>query len=135
MCARLCVQALLWRSLTVDFGHEVVTAIHTPLKWSNQRPSSAEFETTLAATSLSASKVSAQPAVIGVRGTPAAEHTFPSAANCSDAHLPPADARPRTRPCTVWPTWCCKGMGFLGEEQRLVLSLLLTVQVLSAGKL
>ncbi|MEW5297044.1 MAG: hypothetical protein WDW36_000278 [Sanguina aurantia] len=50
-------QALLWRSLTVDFGHEVVTAIHTPLKWSNQRPSSAEFETTLAATSLSASKI------------------------------------------------------------------------------
>lgn len=45
------------RYAVVDFGHELVTAIHTPLAWSNQRPSVEEFATALSGTSLSVDKV------------------------------------------------------------------------------
>ncbi|KAG2492342.1 hypothetical protein HYH03_009291 [Edaphochlamys debaryana] len=50
-------QALVWRRVTVDLGHELVTSIHTPLRWSNQRPTTAEYHAAFEATSLSASKV------------------------------------------------------------------------------
>ena len=27
----------------MDFGHELITAVHTPMKWSDKRPSDDEF--------------------------------------------------------------------------------------------
>ncbi|PNW82446.1 hypothetical protein CHLRE_06g279300v5 [Chlamydomonas reinhardtii] len=50
-------QTLCWRKATVDFGHELVTSIHTPLRWSNQRPTRDEYETAFQQTSISAAKV------------------------------------------------------------------------------
>eukprot|EP00195_Chlamydomonas_chlamydogama_P015429 CAMPEP_0202896172 /NCGR_PEP_ID=MMETSP1392-20130828/5216_1 /ASSEMBLY_ACC=CAM_ASM_000868 /TAXON_ID=225041 /ORGANISM="Chlamydomonas chlamydogama, Strain SAG 11-48b" /LENGTH=374 /DNA_ID=CAMNT_0049581421 /DNA_START=388 /DNA_END=1512 /DNA_ORIENTATION=- len=50
-------QHMLWKRLVIDFGHELVTAIHTPLVWSNQRPSTEEFQMAYANTSLSATKI------------------------------------------------------------------------------
>ncbi|KAG2447702.1 hypothetical protein HYH02_007162 [Chlamydomonas schloesseri] len=50
-------QKLVWRQVTVDFGHELVTAIHTPLRWSNQRPSPEEYDAAFQRTSISAAKV------------------------------------------------------------------------------
>ena len=48
---------LLWREVVVDFGHELITAVHTPIAWSDQRPSDAEFRKSFAATRLSASRI------------------------------------------------------------------------------
>ncbi len=53
-------QQLVWRRVCVDLGHELVTSIHTPLRWSNQRPTTAEYHAALQKTSLSASKVSCE---------------------------------------------------------------------------
>ncbi|KXZ44866.1 hypothetical protein GPECTOR_61g819 [Gonium pectorale] len=50
-------QQLVWRRLCVDLGHELITSVHTPLRWSSTRPTSAEFAAALAATRLSANKV------------------------------------------------------------------------------
>jgi hypothetical protein len=50
-------QHMLWDKLVVDFGHELVTAIHTPLKWSNTRPTSEEFTAALSQTMLNTNKV------------------------------------------------------------------------------
>ena len=47
----------LWRDLVVDFGHEIVTSIHTPLLWSNQRPRPDEYEASFQRTSISTGKV------------------------------------------------------------------------------
>lgn len=52
-----CVQSMVWQQLVVDFGHELVTAIHTPLIWSNQRPTPEDFSNALNQTNLSVSKV------------------------------------------------------------------------------
>ena len=54
-------QSLLWKNLVVDFGHELVTAIHTPLVWSNQRPTADEFQVAFSNTNLSAAKVNNRP--------------------------------------------------------------------------
>lgn len=51
------MQALLWRRVVVDFGHELVTAIHTPLVWSNERPNRDEYMAAFNHTTLSAAKV------------------------------------------------------------------------------
>jgi hypothetical protein len=51
------LQSMMWRNLVIDFGHELVTAIHTPLIWANQRPSPEEFTEALNHTNLSVSKV------------------------------------------------------------------------------
>ena len=47
----------LWREVVVDFGHELITAVHTPIAWSDARPSDAEFRDAFAATRLSAARV------------------------------------------------------------------------------
>ena len=39
------------------FGHEIVTSIHTPLLWSNQRPRPDEYEASFQRTSISTGKV------------------------------------------------------------------------------
>ena len=51
------MQSLLWRQLVIDFGHELVTAIHMPLMWSNERPNAEEYTAAFHRVSLSASKV------------------------------------------------------------------------------
>lgn len=33
----------LWREVIIDFGHELITAVHTPIAWSDRRPSDEEF--------------------------------------------------------------------------------------------
>lgn len=48
---------LLWREVVVDFGHELITAVHTPIAWSDQRPSDEEFRKSFAATKLNASRI------------------------------------------------------------------------------
>ena len=50
-------QAALWREVVVDFGHELITSVHTPMKWSDCRPSDDEFRAAFATTKLSAAKV------------------------------------------------------------------------------
>eukprot|EP00798_Chlamydomonas_sp_ICE-L_P005104 gene5104-34904_t len=50
-------QKQLWGRVVVDFGHELVTSIHTPLAWSNERPSADEYMTAYAQTTLSANKI------------------------------------------------------------------------------
>lgn len=47
----------LWREVVVDFGHELITAVHTPIAWSDARPSDAEFRDAFAATRLAAARV------------------------------------------------------------------------------
>lgn len=54
---RAWLQEMIWRALVIDFGHELVTSVHTPLKWSNQRPPAGEFESAWADTNLSGTKV------------------------------------------------------------------------------
>lgn len=34
----------LWEEVIVDFGHELITAVHTPIAWSDQRPGEDEFK-------------------------------------------------------------------------------------------
>jgi hypothetical protein len=41
----------------VDFGHELITAVHTPIRWSDRRPSDDDFRDAFAATKLSAARV------------------------------------------------------------------------------
>ncbi|GFR42377.1 hypothetical protein Agub_g3061 [Astrephomene gubernaculifera] len=50
-------QRLVWRHVCIDLGHELVTSIHTPLRWSNARPSLADYHAAFQSTSLSASKI------------------------------------------------------------------------------
>ena len=38
----------LWREVIIDFGHELITAVHTPIAWSDRRPSDEEFRCALA---------------------------------------------------------------------------------------
>ena len=33
----------LWKEVIIDFGHELITAVHTPIAWSDRRPSDEEF--------------------------------------------------------------------------------------------
>lgn len=47
----------LWREVVVDFGHELITAVHTPVRWSDRRPSDDEFREAFSATRLSAARI------------------------------------------------------------------------------
>ena len=43
--------------LPADFGHELITAVHTPIIWSDRRPTDDEFRKSFSATKLSAQKI------------------------------------------------------------------------------
>lgn len=47
----------LWRELVIDFGHELITAVHTPIAWSDRRPSDDEFRQSFDTTSLSVYRI------------------------------------------------------------------------------
>lgn len=47
----------LWSEVVIDFGHELVTAIHMPLAWSNERPNAEEYSDAFHRTSLSSAKI------------------------------------------------------------------------------
>jgi hypothetical protein len=47
----------LWRDVIIDFGHELITAVHTPIEWSDRRPSDEEFRESFAVTRLSAARM------------------------------------------------------------------------------
>lgn len=47
----------LWGELCVDFGHEVVTAVHVPVAWSDTRPSDAEFAAAFGAVRLQSQRI------------------------------------------------------------------------------
>ncbi len=34
---------VLWRELVVDFGHELITAVHMPIAWCGPRPECVSF--------------------------------------------------------------------------------------------
>ncbi len=38
----------LFSEVCIDFGHEVITAVHTPIAWSDRRPSDDEFRDSFA---------------------------------------------------------------------------------------
>ncbi|KAK9823301.1 hypothetical protein WJX72_001754 [[Myrmecia] bisecta] len=48
---------VLWQSVVVDFGHELITAVHTPIVWSNRRPTDDEFRESFSVTRLSAQRI------------------------------------------------------------------------------
>ncbi|EFJ53315.1 hypothetical protein VOLCADRAFT_102916 [Volvox carteri f. nagariensis] len=50
-------QQFFGQRVCIDLGQELVTFIHTPLRWSNQRPTAAEYQAAFQKTTLSASKV------------------------------------------------------------------------------
>lgn len=41
----------------VDFGHELITAVHTPIAWSDTRPSDKDFKLSFSKTKLDAAKI------------------------------------------------------------------------------
>lgn len=47
----------LWRDVIIDFGHELITSVHTPIAWSDRRPSDEEFRESFAQTRLSAARM------------------------------------------------------------------------------
>ncbi|DBA87081.1 hypothetical protein WJX79_000451 [Trebouxia sp. C0005] len=47
----------LYRDVVIDFGHELITAVHTPIVWSDRRPTDKEFRESFGATKLSAQKI------------------------------------------------------------------------------
>lgn len=51
------LQTMLWKEVVIDFGHELVTAIHMPLAWSNERPNAEEYTSAFHRVSISSSKV------------------------------------------------------------------------------
>eukprot|EP00887_Chlorella_sp_A99_P004746 scaffold4.g4746.t1 len=50
-------RALLWDEVVIDFGHELVTAVHVPMRWSDAQPSEEEFQQAFAAARLDAHKM------------------------------------------------------------------------------
>lgn len=48
---------LIWDEVVVDFSHELITAVHTPIAWSDKRPSNEEFQKSFKEVQLSASKI------------------------------------------------------------------------------
>lgn len=48
---------ILWREVIIDFGHELITAVHTPIAWSDRRPSDEEFRESFSHTRLSAARM------------------------------------------------------------------------------
>ncbi|GIM15720.1 hypothetical protein Vretimale_18439 [Volvox reticuliferus] len=57
LLATTMAKQLIWRRLCIDLGHELVTSIHAPLRWSNQRPSNEEYKLAMRKTRVSAIKV------------------------------------------------------------------------------
>ena len=57
MLAQPAAQQQLWEEVVIDFGHELITAVHTPMQWSDKRPSDMEFRNAFAATRLSAVRI------------------------------------------------------------------------------
>lgn len=47
-------QDLLWKELTINFGLELMTSLHMPIEWSDQRPSVDQFRASFSTTKLSA---------------------------------------------------------------------------------
>ena len=43
--------------LSINFGHELVTSVHTPIAWSDKRPTDEEFRTSFGATRLSSQRL------------------------------------------------------------------------------
>ena len=43
--------------VVVNFGHELMTSVHMPIKWSDRRPSESEFRASFATTRLSARRL------------------------------------------------------------------------------
>jgi hypothetical protein len=62
------MQRSLWKEVAIDFGHELVTAIHMPLVWSNERPNAEEYTEAFAKASLSSAKVWKQPPIMSSVG-------------------------------------------------------------------
>jgi hypothetical protein len=50
-------QAGLWPEVVIDFGHELITAVHTPIQWSDVRPSDDDFRAAFTATRLCADRM------------------------------------------------------------------------------
>ena len=57
LLAQPAAQQHLWHEVVVDFGHELITAVHTPMKWSDKRPSDDEFRTAFMGTRLNSSRI------------------------------------------------------------------------------
>eukprot|EP00884_Botryococcus_braunii_P015973 jgi/Botrbrau1/3059/Bobra.0070s0052.2 len=47
----------LWEELIIDYGHEIITAVHTPIEWSDRRPSDEDFRQCFSQTRLSAKRI------------------------------------------------------------------------------
>ena len=47
----------IWHEAVVDFGHELITAVHTPIAWSDKRPSDEEFKKSFSQTKLDADRI------------------------------------------------------------------------------
>ena len=43
--------------VSINFGHELVTSVHTPVEWSDKRPSDEEFRSSFSMTQLSAARL------------------------------------------------------------------------------
>ena len=48
---------MLWEEIVVDFGHELITAVHTPIAWSDQRPGEDEFKESFSKAKLDAGRI------------------------------------------------------------------------------
>lgn len=48
---------MLWGEIVVDFGHELITAVHTPIAWSDQRPGEEEFKESFSKAKLDAGRI------------------------------------------------------------------------------
>ena len=48
---------MLWEEIVVDFGHELITAVHTPIAWSDQRPGEEEFKESFSKAKLDAGRI------------------------------------------------------------------------------
>lgn len=51
------LMVIRWVQVVIDFGQELVTSVHRPVKWSNERPSEEEFKAVFAATRISAQRI------------------------------------------------------------------------------
>ena len=49
--------SILNTQLSINFGHELVTSVHTPIAWSDKRPTDEEFRTSFGATRLSSQRL------------------------------------------------------------------------------
>ena len=48
---------MMWEEIVVDFGHELITAVHTPIAWSDQRPGEEEFKESFSKAKLDAGRI------------------------------------------------------------------------------